>query len=196
MQIEINVKDGSLGDWSITTFTINEEQADVYNMRMLMERLPEALILPGTYKKLTHKEMGVVMSNTPMEIRDHRKLFLNVKLLGGDILINGLGLGMALTKILTYENVTSVTVIEKSEEVIQLVSESFKDKRVSIIHADAMTYKPPVNKKYSVVWHDIWNEKSADNLKEMGTLHRRYGRKCIWQGSWGKDWIKKDQRRN
>ena len=196
MQIEINVPDGKLGDWEIDTFTISEHQAKEYNFGVIMFGTPEARIKEGTYKRLIHKEIGTVMSNTPMEIRDHRKLFLNVKLLGGDILINGLGLGMALTKILTYENVTSVTVIEKSEEVIQLVSESFKDKRVSIIHADAMTYKPPVNKKYSVVWHDIWNEKSADNLKEMGTLHRRYGRKCIWQGSWGKDWIKKDQRRN
>ena len=196
MQIEINVPDGKLGDWEIDTFTISEHQAKEYNFGVIMYGTPEARIKEGTYKRLIHKEIGTVMSNTPMEVRDHRKFFHKAEELGGDILINGLGLGMSLTKILEYPNVNSVTVIEMSEEVIKMVAPHFKDDRVVVIQHDALTYMPPKGKRFSCVWHDIWPSKDSDNLPEMGTLHRKYGRRCDWQGSWGREWIKRDLRKN
>lgn len=81
----------------------------------------------------------------------------------------------------------SVTVIERSPDVIALVGEYYKKKygnRLNIINADAFTWKPPKNKVYDVVWHDIWDSISGDNLPEMHKLHRRYGRHARWQASW------------
>lgn len=80
------------------------------------------------------------MSNTPDEIRDFQSFVRKAK---GKILINGLGLGVLLKALLEKEDVTQITVIEKSEDVIKLVSGSITDKRVSIINADAFEYKPP-----------------------------------------------------
>ncbi len=55
------------------------------------------------------------------------------------MLINGLGLGMVLHAILQKDDVTHVTVIEKEQDVINLVAASFAtDLRVEI-NADAMS---------------------------------------------------------
>jgi spermidine synthase len=104
----------------------------------------------------------------------------------GHVLINGLGLGVCLKAVLEKKEVIKVTVIEKSEDVIKLVAPSFQDDRVEIINADAFEYKPPKGVVYDVVWHDIWQDICTDNLEQMKKLHRKYGRKCKWQGSWSR----------
>jgi hypothetical protein len=63
--------------------------------------------------------------------------------------------------------------------------------RVEIIQADAFSWKPPKNIRYGMVWHDIWPNICGDNYPEMKTLHRRYGRKADWQGSWCKGLTKR-----
>ena len=124
------------------------------------------------------------MSNTPDEIRDHRVFIHQAK---GDILINGLGLGVILEILLPKPEVTSITVIEKDPEVISLVAPYFKDeKKLTIINADALEYTSPKGKRYNAVWHDIWDDITLSNLKDMKKLHRKYGRKCDWQGSWAR----------
>lgn len=186
MQIEVMVPDGVHGDASIDTFTVSEKEAKMFNMQCIFGGVDQARrqIKPGTYKRLiVDKEL--VMTNTPAEVRDHSIFIRNARDFGGDILINGLGLGMVLNAILCFDNVTSVTVIEKSADVIALTGPTFDHEwRVTIIHADALEWKAPVGKRYSLVWHDIWNTVSADNLPTMGTLHRKYGKRCDWQSSW------------
>jgi hypothetical protein len=95
--------------------------------------------------------------------------------------------------------VDKVTVIENSPDVIALVGPTLTERygdRLEIIEADAFTYKPPKGIRYSVVWHDIWPDLCEDNLKTMGTLHRRYGKRCDWQGSWGKELLQYHRRRD
>ena len=67
-----------------------------------------------------------------------------------------------------------------------MVTPYIKDKRVTIINADAFEWKPPKDQRYDVVWHDIWDNICGDNLPEMTKLHRKYGKKTDWQGSWCK----------
>ena len=141
-------------------------------------------VRPGTYKRLMHNGT-CVMSNTPDEIRD----FLGfLRPAHGKILINGLGLGVLLKALLEKPEVTEITVIEKSEDVIKLVAPTYtSDARVKIINADAFSYKPEKKEKWDYVWHDIWNYICVDNLKEMATLHRKYGKKTTtYQASWCK----------
>ena len=128
------------------------------------------------------------MTNTPAEIRDHMD-FIRIGIsCGGDILINGLGLGVALKAIVASDKVSNVAVIELSEDVIKLVAPTYEnDARVKIIHANAFDYKPPRGVYYDAVWHDIWDFICADNLREMTRLHRKYGRRTKWQGSWARD---------
>jgi len=177
MTIEIDVPDGKSGDWEVSTFVVKEQDLSQRISMMKYNRGVPA----GTYKRLTRNGQ-VIMSNTPDEISDFRCF---VRKAEGSILVNGLGLGVLLKALLNKPEVTEVTVIEKSPDVIKLVSEIYlKDSRVTIINADAFDYKPPKGKVYNAVWHDIWDNICADNLDEMKKLTRKYGRIANYQESW------------
>jgi phospholipid N-methyltransferase len=184
MDIAINVSNGVSGEWRVEDFEITEAGAKFENMRAAFHP-GGRYVKAGVYKRLMRGGV-VVMSNTPSEISDHM-YFINTAKKGGDILINGLGLGVALKEILTSKEIKSVTVIEKSEDVINLVAPAYQDSRVTIINTDAFDWIPPKGKRYDAVWHDIWDYICADNLPEMTRLHRKYGRRANWQGSWCKE---------
>ena len=123
----------------------------------------------------------LVMSDTPAEMLDHYDAVQRAK---GSCLINGLGIGMVLKAVLKKHDVTDVTVVELSQDVLDMVAPHYADERVTFICASAFDYKPPKSKWYEMVWHDIWDYICADNLPEMHKLHRKYGRRSVWQGSW------------
>jgi len=179
MKVDMSfLADGKSGEWSVETFVVPEEDlSQIFSIFKTGRSVPG-----GIYKRL--KRSGtVVMSNTPDEIRDFRHFTYQAK---GSILINGLGLGCVIKVLLDKPEVTKITVIEKSEDVIKLVAPYFNDERLQIIHADAFEYKPQKNEKFNFVWHDIWDYICADNLTEMATLHRKYSKKTEWQDSWAK----------
>lgn len=169
------IPEGVAGDWRVERFTISEQEA-VFAMLRYGRRAPS----PGTYTRLVRGQI-VVMSDTRAEIGDHAFMIWMAR---GSVLVNGLGLGYCVAAALAKSSVTDVTVIERSSDVISLVAPSLQDERLTIIQADALTWRPPKGKRYGVVWHDIWDHICEDNLPEMHTLHRRYGRRCDWQGSW------------
>lgn len=89
---------------------------------------------------------------------------------------------------LKKEEVRSVVVVKRSSEVISLVGPTFRaDGRVSIVHEDALEYRPKKGVRFDAIWHDIWDYICADNLPEMHSLHRRYGRRTAWQGCWARE---------
>jgi hypothetical protein len=185
VEIKVNIPDGLSGNWRVETFTVSEQEASFNNIRSMFS-FSSRPIKPGTYKRLM-RNRTVVMSNTPSEIMDHLEFIRRAKRKGGHILINGLGLGVCLSAILESDNVGKVTVVEKSQDVINLVGPRFNDDhRVEIINSDCFNYKPPKGVSYTCVWHDIWDYICADNLPEMHKLHRKYGKKCEWQGSWAR----------
>ncbi len=189
MKIEINIPTGTSGPWTIETIEISEQDAKLDRIRALMND-SDRFTPPGTYKRLICGK-NTVMSNTPDEIRDHYPLYRNA---GGQVLINGLGLGVCIEMIL--EKVWHITVIEKSEDVIKLVGPYYRENpKVTIIHADAFDFKPPKGVKYNAVWHDVWNAICIDNLPEMALLHRKYGRITEWQGSWKKPYLQNERRK-
>ncbi len=177
--INVTVPDGKEGDWSVETFTVSEQESMFTRMRAIQH--PEGFVAPGSYKRL--KRGGVVvMSNTQMEVSTNQPIIRNAT---GNVLINGLGLGMVLTAILERNDIRSVTIIENAPEVIKLVGSHFeKDRRVKVILCDAFEFKPPKSSKYDAVWHDIWDYMCEDHLSEMTRLKRKYVRKCEWQGCW------------
>lgn len=175
------IPDGQIGSAEIKTFEVSQDGAFVANLR-------GAMIRPGTYKKIIiHGRL--TMSDTPKERHDHSDFIYSAR---GDVLINGLGMGCCLKSVLNKDNVTSVTVIEKNSDVIELVGPHFPE--ANIIHADAFEFQPPKGKRYGAVWHDIWADICTDNLSDMHKLHRKYGRYCDWQGSWSRPEIERAKR--
>ena len=88
--------------------------------------------------------------------------------------------------------VDSVTVIEKSQDVIALVWPTYASHpNMKLIHADAFDWKPPKGKRYTVIWNDIWDDICGDNYEEMKRLTRKYGKRCDWQDCWCKSETKR-----
>ena len=178
----VTVPEGQSGIWRVERFTITLDQAKFESMRMSF-RPGGRHCRAGTYTRLM-RDSTVVMSDTPDEKRDH---YWFVRIAKGRVLVNGLGIGMVLNALLLKPEVEHVTVVEKSEDVIKLVAPHYAGPRVEIVHADALEYRPAPGVRFDSVWHDIWDYICADNLPEMHKLHRRYGRRCEWQGSWARE---------
>ncbi len=190
---KVDVPVGKSGDWEISRFSVSKKEADFHNLRETIHG-GRRTILPGVYTKLTCSGK-IVMSDTPAELEDHwaparrarddRGLF--DPRIPNNVLINGLGLGVVAQAVLDEPTVSHVTVVEKSSDVIALVGLHYTKRygsKLTIVCADALDWKPPKGHRYRVVWHDIWSDISADNIPEMHRLHRKYGRRCDWQGSW------------
>lgn len=185
LNVPIDIPEGKSGDWTVERFIVTEEEIRLHNLRCsfafgMHGREMEA----GTYTKLL-RGGTLVMSDTPAERWDHYDAWRYAK---GDVLVNGLGLGVYTKAILEKPEVDFVTVIEISEDVVELVGkplmEQYPDK-LAIVIADALEYVPPKGAKYDYAWHDIWDNICADNLPEMQKLHRKWGRRCGGnQGSW------------
>lgn len=181
------VPEGKSGDWSVKQFTVSEEAAAAGKLRAMMNRSAMRRWVPaGTYTGI-YRGGAIIMSDTPDEIRDLSELYFNAS---GDVLINGLGLGVAARIALAKPKVTSVTVVEKSTDVIALVAPHIEHPKLTVINADAFAWAPPRGARYAAAWHDIWDDISGDNLPEMKQLHRKYAKRADWQGSWCRDLCK------
>lgn len=151
------------GDFKISHFTIGENN--------LMAKLQG--IDPGEYVKLTHKGQ-VMMSNTDMEKQTNYHFCVKAH---GDVLIGGLGIGMIVMAIQDNVNVKSITIIEKHQEIIDMITEQLPfNEKVNIICADVFEWKPEKGQKFDCIYMDIWNYINSDVYqKEMKPLKRKYG---------------------
>ena len=123
-----------------------------------------------------------VMTNVPSECS---KLMTFVSMARGAVLINGLGMGLMLEALLAKKEVTEITVVEKSKDILKLISSAFKnEKRVKFVNKDAFKYVVPKGKKYHCVWNHIWDFDIPDNLIEMTRLYKKYKGKAVYIESW------------
>lgn len=182
------LKPGARGDARLETFTISESEA-----RLQAVLNPRGRISAGRYVRLFIGDT-VWMSDTYHEQFTNYDVVLEAR---GDVLIAGLGIGMVLLPILKKPEVRSVTVVEKSKDVIALVQPQLPKRKLDVVHADIHTWSPPINKKWDVIYFDIWKGLCTDYLAEMATLHRRFARRKRpggWMNSWGAE-ILRDMRR-
>ena len=168
----VRVKPGTSEHFRIDEFTIDSEHARAFNLREMWNRT-RRFIKPGTYTRLRGDGRGVIMSNTPAEIDDHREA---VNLAQGDVFIAGLGIGMVLEAMLSKADVHSITVLEIEPEIIGLVAPYYADEpKVSILCGNA--WEPtalPDGKRFDFLYFDIWDTICGDNYREMKDLNRLY----------------------
>lgn len=185
------VPEGSKGVAKVEHFVV-----DNFNSRMSAirrEYVPE-----GKYARL-YVSGRLMMSDTSMEHRTNWQIGSRAN---GNVLIAGLGLGMVLTSILDKEEVKSVTVIEKYQDVIDLISPNYKSDKLSIICADIFEWKPVKGTKYDVIYFDIWPDICTDNLDEISRLHNKFkfslnrSNPNSWMDSWCKEELKYYKRRD
>ena len=131
---------------------------------------------PGTYALLFLKNESGSSTCMMSDLGYERSTCLEVvKRAHGHALIAGLGLGMILHPILKNPGVDSVTVIEKCQDVIDLVSPSLpSSSKLTIVAGDIFGWTPPPGVRYDVMWFDIWPDIAPTRLPEMAELHGRF----------------------
>ena len=176
--INLNLKEGTKGIWSLSKFTITQHEAEMHMLRCIVNRCPSRSVLPGTYWKLKENNT-VYMTNTPAEVKDHMKFIREAH---GNVLIAGLGLGMVVQALLDRGNCEHITVVELSQDVIDLVGPCYTDPRIEIVQSDIFKFKPKMHYDYG--WFDIWPNICADNFPQMQKLHRKFAKHIDKRMSW------------
>ena len=180
------VPEGQAGDWTVQRFVMPDRGPDVADTD---PRPAWVRAKPGVYTRLRLRSVDF-MTDLYEEWWSQRVAMEEAVRRGGHVLVTGLGLGMVAETILRSgrASVTSVTVVEASAQVVQLVGphlEASYPRRLDIVQADAFTWTPPAGACYSVVWHDIWPSPfDPQAVAESHELMARYARFADWQGSW------------
>jgi hypothetical protein len=183
--------------WKIEQFVAEGEALKRYNSMCFIRGDEDMMMKEGQYTRLVRKGMslssGMMMSDTKMEIEDHLQFIQKAR---GDVLVNGLGLGMVLNglvNVIRPNLVAHVDIVEIDEEVISMVAPYFEDDpRVTIHHADAFTMQWPKGTSWDYVWHDIWPTISPDDIKEHRSLFRKYKNLSRFQRAWRHEYLKRN----
>ena len=172
-----------VGAWQVRAVHAGADDASAWIAAA--EEMPHQ---PGWYTALVHDERGVVMSDLRAELAGCLPVLRRAT---GRVLVSGLGLGIVPAAVLRRPHVTSVDVVELDEQVIDLVAGDpaardnwAADPRLHVHHGDAHRFTWPPGTRWDVAWHDIWDTITPGNLASMAHLHRRYGHRVGWQGSW------------
>lgn len=184
--------DAESGDHAIQSIEVSKAEAKLNDIRCSLNGTNFMRCTPGTHRRLYRlSTRTVVMSNSLMELRTNWRF---IRKAAGDVLINGLGLGIVPFALLRKaKSIRSITIIEKSNDVIELVGNHLADAAykagvpLAIEHDDAYSRPIPPIAKYEYVWHDIWDTISAKNLVQMAALVAKYRKHSGWQGCWSAD---------
>lgn len=161
---------------------------------------PRMGVRSGTYAHLlVHGQL--MMSDTHEEARSNREFAHQAQ---GDVLVAGLGLGLVLRYVLAKPGVQTVAVLEKYQDVIDLVEAPLRAAlpedqaaKLTVVCADAFEWKLPKGRKWDVIYFDIWPNANIP-LEESTRLKRKFARRkqgVSWMGSWSEARTRALQRR-
>lgn len=176
---------------TLSTFEYKRKDNMLYHMRTIMNGVqpPE----DGKYVRLV-VDGTLMMSDTIMEKQSNEDFVRNAN---GDVLIAGLGIGMILYNILDKKEINSITIIEKYQDVIDIVSPYFKHPKITFTCADIMEWRPEKGQKFDTIYFDIWPDINPDNLKQISYLHNQFKGKLNRSNpnSWMDSWMKRKLQR-
>jgi spermidine synthase len=182
---------GKQGVATVEHFEVSRE-ASAFTAFRAMQHGPDEHVGEGTYARLMIGHT-LMMSDTHMERSTNSAFVRNAK---GHVLVAGLGLGLILFAIADKPEVTQITVVEKYQDVVDLVGPAVMARlgaKLTIVTADIHDWKPEKGVKFDTLYFDIWAEQSTDDLREMATLHRRFAHSKApgaWMASWRHDELK------
>lgn len=181
------IPEGKQGLAEIAHYDISEAAARAAMISALANSHRQRAPSAGRYCMLTVNK-HLVMSDTFEERYTNYDLLRAAR---GDVLIAGLGIGMVLTSILKKPEVDSVLVIEKHQDVIDLVEPHIKKvcrkgMLFEVTCADIFDWKPPKGQKWDAIYFDIWPD-ARINLEQSTRLKRKFARRkqgIEWMQSW------------
>jgi hypothetical protein len=180
-----SIPEGKSERWSVRKVTLEKDAVTMPQGKLV--KLPA-----GRYTKLLCYTMKcamrggeTVMEDSPQELQTHLEFAIRAR---GRVLITGLGLGCVIRGCLLNPRVEHITCIERSRNVMKLVSPYLPSDRLTIIHADAIKWVPNhTHDQFDCAWHDLWTntEEGEPHLQVwhsqlMATLVGHVG----FQGAW------------
>lgn len=205
-RFQVNYPVSSLGDFEIQRFGISRDDAHrIWTIQSeginrdpgsgeftrLVEKVKEA---DNSFTE-NDERYRVWMSDTRAEILELYPLFNQLwwseHVLEKRLLINGLGLGVAVHGALTYKGIAHIDVVESNPVVAELVSRYLPEDKVTVHVGDAFTMKWPRGTRWDGVWSDIWPTISDENLPEMTQLKRKYASRAGWHKAWQEEGCRK-----
>ena len=127
MRYEVNIPEGVSGDYRV----VHQSETTILEQNINGEWL-------------------IIMEDSELEAEQADQFLQSAS---GDVLIAGLGLGVNIQPLIDNPNVNSVTIIEKHQEVIDLVwNNTPQSNKINLIKADIYTWNP--DKNYDVAWFD------------------------------------------
>ena len=179
MKIDISIPSGVSGDFEIAHYT--NETTD--------KRWPLYLLHTNesydNYTVLLKEGCDMpIMQDSEAEYNDHQWLWDNAE---GDIFIGGLGIGLVNHVLIDNPNITSITIVEKYQDVIDLVWEHCaKDERFNLIHADIETWEIPTDSQWDIGFFDTWLSDNDWSLKEYkNNMIDKYSPHITQLSGWG-----------
>jgi hypothetical protein len=181
-RIEVDIPEGTSGDYEIAIYTDETTEKD-WQLYLSMPKCADESDDSWTVL-LKENCLMPIMQNSDAEYVEHQWLWNNAT---GDVLIGGLGLGMCHQPLIDNPDVTSVTIIEISQDVVDLVWDDCpKDDSFSLIVADFETWTPPEGTTYDVIWCDSWLvDNSLTYSAYRNLLTERYSSYSDEIGYWG-----------
>lgn len=200
-QFQVHWPEAKRGPWSLEHHAIPKRHYE--RLYHVCSGVHPSLDRDTGYGDITvlKRDGKVWMSDTRAEIMEHIPLLNKLWWLehaGTEkiVLINGLGLGMAVNAALKYG--FKVDVVEIDPDVIGIIGPNFDQEvyegKVTIHHTDAFDIEWSEDKHWTLAWHDIWQAITEDNLPEMARLHLKYRYRVQWQASWQEEACKRHWR--
>jgi hypothetical protein len=186
----------SQGIATISNFEFKNDENPLFNLRAVRDGGLMFYVSDGKYVRL-HINGELVMSDTRLE-KESNYYFTHVA--NGRILIAGLGIGLIIKNILKKDSVKEITIVEKYQDVIDLVSPKFTDTRIKYICDDIFKWRPQKGEKFDTIYFDIWSSISQDNLSDIKKLHNSFkfylnrNNSNHYMNSWMKEFLYKQRR--
>ncbi len=144
---------------------------------------PHMTILSRWTEATLHTGHGEsVMEDSDRELQKHLPIWMAAR---GHVLKTGLGLGCVVRGLLADRDVDHVTCVEIEADVLAMVGPEFAgNPRVTLVHADALTWEPPADAQFDFAWHDIWCEGNIGLAALHVRLIERFMDRARRQGAW------------
>ena len=175
----VDIPEGTVGTHSIVHYNIENYDNWTDYWKRYNQARKEAPHLRNYTVLLREDQSLSVMQDSFTEYEEHQWLWGHAT---GDILITGLGLGFVNEWLIKAPGITSVTIIEKHQDVIDLVwDHCAKDERFTLIHDDADTWDIPDGSN----WDCVWLDHEISGISQMEELKDKYSPYATTIGSYG-----------
>ena len=179
-RIEVDIPEGTSGDFEIAHYT-NETTDNYWQEYLALKN--ESHDSYTVLLKDSVKTYMPIMQDSEAEYNEQQWLWDNAT---GDVLIAGLGIGFVNEVLIANDNITSVTIVEIEQDVVDLVWEHCaKEDRFTLIIDDIETWDIPSDSSWDIAWFDTWDTNNTLTMKEYNDLMiEKYSSYCDEIGIW------------